>query len=170
MSLVLPLGSLLWSIYCAMELARPLDSHIYLWEPCYCQFDTIYTFNIRWRATFESPVKVNSSHIRRPDAFLKYTCKHFLVIKHLGSIYHGSSFFSTLKCPFKWNIYVPFLIVRTMEVWKEFVQWRWKKQISTIQDLLSWLHCLWYNLCINLKYIYSHNPVLIGKAEEKLRF
>ena len=25
-------------------------------------------------------------------------------------------------------------------------------------------------MCINLKYIYSHNPVLIGKVEEKLRF
>ena len=119
MSHVLPLGSLLWTIYYAMELARPLDSHIYLWEPCYGQFDTIYTLNSRWRATFESPVKVNLSHIRRPDAFLKYTCKHFLVIKHLGSIYHGSSSFSTLKCPFKWNIYVPFHIVQTMEVWKE---------------------------------------------------
>ena len=43
-------------------------------EPCYGQFDMIYTFNSRWRAmeTFESPVKVNLSHIRRPGALLKY--------------------------------------------------------------------------------------------------
>ena len=126
MSLVLPLGSLLWSIYYAEELARPLDSHTYLWEPCYGQFDTIYTLNSGWRATFESPVKVNLSHIRRHDAFLKYTWKYLPVIKHLGSIYNGSSSFSTLKCPFKWSIYVPFHIVQTMEVWKEFVQWCWK--------------------------------------------
>ena len=132
MSLILPLGSLISSIYYAGEYARASDSNIQIHEPCYGQFDTIYTLNSRWRATFESPVKVNLSHIRRPDAFLKYTCKHFLVIKHLGSIYHGSSSFSTLKCPFKWNIYVPFHIVQTMEVWKEFVQWCWKKQQSTI--------------------------------------
>ena len=170
MSLVVPLGSLIWSIYYAGEYARASDSNIQIPEPCYGQFDMIYTFNSRSRATFESPVKVNLSHIRRPEAFLKYTCKHFLVIKHLGSIYHGSSSFSILKCPFKWNIYIPFHIVQTMEVWKEFVQWRWKKQISTIQDLLSWLHCLWYNLCINLKYIYTNNPVLIRKVEEMLGF
>ena len=170
MSLILPLGSLIWSIYYAGEYARASDSNIQIHEPCYGQFDTIYNLNSRWRATFESPVKVNLSHIRRPDAFLKYTCKHFLVIKHLGSIYHGSSSFSTLKCPFKWNIYVPFHIVQTMEVWKEFVQWCWKKQQSRIWYLLSRLHYLWYNLCINLKYIYSHNPVLTGKVEEELRF